>query len=406
MRVLIWIILIAIIASPVIYLNVHEDAVEVTVIAVTKGHVEQTVTALAAGTVVPTEDSMIASGVMGIVMDVPVEEGERVEKGDLLILLDHIELDARVTLAEANVSAGESRLQQARLAAEIYADVATTRLKQSEAQLDMAQLDFNRIKKLSDEKAVSQRDLDRVALSLRVAQESVAAARAGVRENLVRAEEILTAKSTVKQLGAALAVARAAREKAFVRAPFHGVVARILFDVGEAVTMGMPLLQLVQDSTAYVQAPFDEANAAEISVGQKARINLDVYRDRDFQGKVVYISPVVSINPDLSRTLDVKIRVLEERERFMAGMSADVTILVDEKDDVIFVPSESLIRERFAYVVEKGRAVRREVEPGLGNWNTREIIRGLNLNDVLITSVSARGLADGVKVRIVDELGG
>lgn len=406
MRVLIWIILIAVIASPVIYLNVHEEAVEVTVIAVTKGHVEQTVTALAAGTVVPTEDSMIASGVMGIVMDVPVEEGERVEKGDLLILLDHIELDARVTLAEANVSAGESRLQQARLAAEIYADVATTRLKQSEAQLDMAQLDFNRIKKLSDEKAVSQRDLDRVALSLRVAQESVAAARAGVRENLVRAEEILTAKSTVKQLGAALAVARAAREKAFVRAPFHGVVARILFDVGEAVTMGMPLLQLVQDSTAYVQAPFDEANAAEISVGQKARINLDVYRDRAFQGKVVYISPVVSINPDLSRTLDVKIRVLEERERFMAGMSADVTILVDEKDDVIFVPSESLIRERFAYVVEKGRAVRREVEPGLGNWNTREIIRGLNLNDVLITSVSARGLADGVKVRIVDELGG
>lgn len=396
----------AVAVSPGAYYLLYEKAVGVTVMTLSRGQVEQTVAAISSGTVVPTKDSMIASGFMGIVVAIPAREGDRVQAGDLLVELDHTDLDAQVRLTEANVEAGLSRLQQAKLAAEIYAEVAKTQVSLAEEQLKVARLDYDRILKLSEEKAVSQSDLDKVALALRVTQENLAAAKAGQRENLVRREQILTARSNVRQLEAAVAAAQATREKAMVKAPFSGVVAHILIDVGEAAALGMPLLQLVQDEDCYVKAPFDEANAAEIAVGQKARLNLDAYRGIDFMGEVVYISPVVSLNRDLSRTLTVKIRVLEGLEKFVAGMSADVTIVVDEKSGVLFVPSESLIRERFAYVLEKGRAARRTIVPGLGNWNTREIVSGLKEGETVITSVSMKELKDGVKVKVLDALEG
>jgi hypothetical protein len=71
---------------------------------------------------------------------------------------------------------------------------------------------------------------------------------------------------------------------------------------------------------------------------------------------------------------------------------------------VLFVPSESLIREQWAYIVQDGRAVRREVETGVGNWDRKEVLGGIALGEALITSVSVKDLADGVRVTVVDEL--
>src|SRR5690606_13731772 len=180
--------------------------------------------------------------------------------------------------------------------------------------------------------------------------------------------------------------ARATREKAFIRAPFAGVVTDIYLDVGESVTPGVPLVQLVQDRERYVEAPFDEANAADIRIGKRVRINLDAYRGTDFPGLVSYVSPMVTLNPDFSRTLNVKVHVEEGWEKFIPGMSADVIILLDEKEDALFVPSEALIRQRHAYIIKDGRAVRREIKPGIGNWNRTEVLEGLEEGDTLITS--------------------
>ncbi len=402
-RVLRWLIFLCVVAVPVAYLSLHEEEIEVTAATVSRGHVEQTVASISAGTVIPKEDSMIAAGVIGILITVP-EEGQRVRQGDLLVELDHAELDAQVALAEANLRAGQSRLEQAKLAAKIYREICATKVSLTTAQLDLAQAEFDRIKSLSEKRAVSQSDLDKASSVLRVAQENYAAAKAGQGENQVRAEEIRTAEAAIEQLEAAVDAAQAARERAFVKAPFSGVVGRRMVDVGEATAMGMPLLQFVCDDECYVRAPFDEANAAELCVGQKARLSLDAYRGVDFAGEVIYVSPVVSLNPDLSRSLDVKIRIDEGKERFIPGMSVDVTIVADEKADVVFAPTEALIREEFAHVVEDGRAVRRAVKTGLGNWRTVEIVEGLREGETLITSIAVDGLKDGAKVRVVDEL--
>lgn len=399
-----WLVVLGVLAAPVVYMLTREPEIQVTAITLGKGRVEQTATAIASGTVMPRLDSMVAASSMGTVINVPHEEGDRVEEGELLVELNHAELDAQVKLAEANLRVGQSRYEQARMAAGIYEQVSGTQVGQTDAQLKQARVDFERIKALSERGAISKGDLDKAALALRVATESASAAKASQGENLVRQEEIKMAEANIEQLEAAVQVAKAARDNTMVKAPFGGIIAKVMRDKGEAVTMGMPLLQLVEPNDSYVEAPFDEANAAEIKIGQKVRLNLDAYRDVNFTGVVEFISPVVTMNPDLSRTLNIRVKVEDNAEKFLPGMSADVVILIDEKDQVLFAPTESLIRGEAAYVIENGRARRREVKTGLGNWNTVEILEGLNEGETLITSVSLADLADGVRVEVVDSL--
>jgi len=399
-----WIIILLLAVAGVIAWGFREEPVNVTAVTVERGYVEDTVTAIASGTIKPRVDSMVAAEHIGKVTAIPVHEGQVVSKGDLLVELSHAELDAQVELAKANVRVAESRLQQAKLSAAIYEEVAQSRVDQTEAQREEAQSELKRLQTLAERDLISQMELDKAKVALRVAQETETSAIASAKEKAVRAEEVRSAQAALEQAQANLAVAEATREKAFVRAPLDGIVADIQVDVGESVGMGIPLLQLVDNRELYVEAPFDEANAAQIQVGQKARIGVETLRGEEYTGVVEYIPPVVSLNPDMSRTLNVRIRIDGRPEGFLTGMSADVVVLVDAKEDVVYVPTHALVREQFAYVVQDGIAVRREVEPGVGNWSTREIKSGLREGETLITSVAIRSLDEGVPVNVVESL--
>ncbi|NUM56028.1 MAG: efflux RND transporter periplasmic adaptor subunit [Candidatus Hydrogenedentes bacterium] len=399
-----WLIVLVVVLGVPAFLLTREKTIEVTAAPVERGRVEQTITAIASGTVKATSTSLVAAGAMGTIMAFPSEEGDTVAKGDVLVELRHSELDAQVRLAEANLKVGESRLLQATLGKNISSKVSSTRVAQARAQYDQAKKDYEQAKTLMDKNSIARNLFDKAETAFKVAEEALAAALASEGENAVRDEEVIMAQANIEQLKAAVEVAEAMRDNAIVKAPFDGVVAKTMREVGEAVTIGMPLLQLVNPSDIYIEAPFDEANASQIKVGQKVRINIDAYREQDFYGTVDFISPVVSLNPDLSRTLNVQVKIEQDKDKFITGMSADVIILVDEKDDVIFAPTESLIRQEFAYVVEGGRAVRRDVTTGVGNWNTIEITEGLEEGDQLITSVSLAALKEGVKVKVVEKL--
>jgi RND family efflux transporter MFP subunit len=268
----------------------------------------------------------------------------------------------------------------------------------------VAQADFARVKALTEKQAISQSDYDKASLALKSARDAKASAEAGMREALVRDEDVHIAEANIEQLKAALNTAEAMRDKAFVRAPFPGVVARVITQLGEAVVMGMPVVYMVQAEGAYIEAPFDEANLESLKIGQPAEIEIDSMPGSTFKGTLTYIAPVVTMAEQLSRSLLCKVSIDESPEKFRHGMSADVTIITDKKDDVPFVPSEALVRDRYAYVVEGDRAVQRDVETGIGNWDQREILDGLKVDDTIITSISIKALKDGAKVQVVEAL--
>ncbi len=372
-RAALWLGLAAAAVAGAMAYSMREVPMKVTVATVTRGPVTETVAAITTGSVTAPLASKVSAAGVGTVSAVHVNEGDAVPEGGLLMELNHAELDAQVALAQANLSVGESRASQARIAAQTAREISEIELRRASSALEMAQSDFNRIKALTEKQAISQSDYDKASLALKTAQDARAAA-------------------------------EAMRDKAFVRAPFAGVVAKKLLQVGEAVVMGMPVAYLVQAGGAYIEAPFDEANLEALKVGQTAEIEIDSCPGRTFKGTLTYISPVVTMMEQLSRSLLCKISIDEGAEMFRPGMSADVTIITDRKEDVPFVPSEALVRDKYAFVVRDGRAEQREVETGIGNWDQREILGGLAVGDTIITSISVKGLADGSKIEIVEAL--
>lgn len=400
-----WLIAVAIVMGVLGAYSIRPKSLEVTAMPVGRGYVESTITAIASGSVMPKVDALITAETMGKVAIIHVEEGQRIKKGDLLIELTHDDLDAQVALAEANVRAVEAHIRQAKTASSIGDDLESSRLSQAEAQREQAEADYNRMKSLADKNLIPQMELDRVEAAVRVAREAETSAVAASRETEVREQGLQGTQATLEQTQASLELAQATLAKAFVKSPVDGVVADIILDPGESVGPGAPLARLVDDSDYYVEAPFDEANGAELHVGQVARVTFDTYKNRPFNGVITYIPPVVAINPDLSRTLNVKVRLDKvEDANFLTGMSADVIVLADSRSDVLFVPTQSLVREQFAFVIEDGIARRREVKTGLGNWVTMEITEGLHEGEMLITSVGLRDLSDGVPVTVVEQL--
>jgi len=391
-------------AGGVWWLLTREKPVQVTAAPVSRGPVEKTVAAIASGTIMPAQRATLAIGAIGTIHDVFVKEGDRVTAGQVLVELEHAELAAQVELAEANLRMGEARLAQARIAESMTESMTGTQSRQASAQLDAARAEFERIKPLAEREAISKSDFEKAALALRVAQEAFAAAGAAGRETEVRAEDITSAEAMMDQLRAGVKAAEAMKEKAFLRAPFDGVVAKVFLEKGEAVAMGLPVAHLVRDDSLYIEAPFDEANVAEMSVGQPVRIEVDAYSGHAFSGKVTYIAPFIQPVQDLARTLTVKVDIDDSADKLLPGMSADVTIIAERKEDVVSAPSESLIRDQFAYVIEGGKAVRREVQLGIGNWERQEVLGGLQEGEMLITSVGVPGLDDGVPVEVVPEL--
>ena len=399
-----WLLLLGALAGVLGWRYLQRPPLAVTVDTVKRGEVIETVAAITTGVVVPTRQARVAAGMVGLVRQVHVEDGRTVMAGDLLIELDHTELDAQLALAEANLEVGRTRLTQAEEGARTAREVAEIEVRRAETALEQAEVDYSRVKELYDKAVISRSDYDRALLALKTARDAKAAAETGLREAEVQAKEVDVARAGVTQLESARDAAAALREKAFVRAPFDGVVAKLLIHPGEAVVMGMPLVYLVDPTDFRIEAPFDEANLAALQTGQDAIIQTDAYPERTFSGTLDFIAPAIVQGEQIARNLPCKIRVLESPELFMPGMSADVLIITDRRRDTLYVPSESLVRDEYAYVVRDGVARRRDVKVGVGNIETREILEGLTEGETIITSLSVRGLEDGVPIAVVKEL--
>jgi len=410
-----WGVAFAAIVGIVAYIQFRPQPIEVTVGTVERGPVEQTIASVSAGTVKPTRQLRLMASTFGAVSRLHAGPGDEVTENAVIVELDHRELDAHVAMAEAALAGAKSALEQAQAAEALYEKDGVT-VKPgalgpgSPPSVSIPELgiDPTQLQQLLQQLGGGGLPPGFLQLMDTLPNKSHGGGMPGLggftlpmRSPML---DVDGAKRQVKQLEAALAAAKSARDKAFIRAPFAGTLVDLYVQLGETVGMGMPVGQLVQMGDLYVEAPFDEAHAPSLALGQRARIEVDAYPDRNFSGEVLYVSPVVSVGASLSRTLTLRIDLLDGHERLLPGMSTDVTIVSEEKESALLVPTEALVRLEAVYVVENGRAVRRPVELGIGNWSSREIVSGLQAGEEIVTSVAVAGLEDDVAIRRVEEL--
>ena len=344
--------------------------IPVRTVAAEPGRVEETVTNSRAGTVKARRRAKLSPEIGGQVVEIPYREGDRVEAGAVVLRLESTSQQARLELARQDTIAARAERERACLAAE------------------RAKRELARFSRLAAEQIVSTDLLDAAESSQ---LETEAACRA--------------AAAQVARAAAAVNVARTELDKRLLRAPFDGIVAEVSTELGEWITPSPPALpvppviDVLDPASIYVSAPMDEVDSARIRVGQPVRVTVDSYRGAASPGTSCASPPTCSTSR--SRTAPSRSRSSSTSgDAFAAmlpGTSADVEVILSVHDDVLRIPTSTLIEGTKVLVLAGGVLAERQVEIGLRNWDFTEVLSGLETGDRVVTSLDRSEVAAGAE---------
>jgi HlyD family secretion protein len=349
----------------------QQEPLAVPVTVVEAGTVSSTVSNTRAGTVKACQRSRLSMSLGGRVQKLYVKEGDRVIAGQALLELWNEDHRATVEQAEANLSVAEHEQQRACLTAEQNA----RERQRSETLLQ---------KKLTSK-----------------TQAEAASTLAGTSSQSCDA-----AKAQVRMSQANLDLARARFDQTTLRAPYAGIVAEVNSELGEYVTpspsgvLTPPAIEILDDSCLYVTAPIDEVDAMPVQTGMSAKITLDAFRGKSFDGTITRIAPYVMEVEKQARTVDVDVRFdnLPADVRLLVGYSADIEIILAQQKNVLRVPTEAILDAHFVYVLtDDGVLQKKEFEPGLSNWTSTEVKSGLTAGERIVSSPDRAGIKDGAR---------
>jgi multidrug resistance efflux pump len=275
----------------------------------------------------------------GNVTEALVEEGQSVEPGQPLLRLDDRVYQHEVALAAAGVRLAEAERERLENGARSHERQEALSLYRAKlAELENAQLAWDRIRQLRAENAIAQQEADNKRLSLAALQAEVAAAKA--RADLVQApprqEELRMASARVDAANARLELARIQLDRTCLKSPLAGRVLQVNLEVGEFTgpDSQKPALVLTDTSRTRVRAFVEELDAARIQLGVAAVVTVDGLPGRQFSGRVVRLSPHMSRKQLFSdrpaERYDTKVREvwieLDEPADLVIGLRVDVTI--------------------------------------------------------------------------------
>jgi membrane fusion protein (multidrug efflux system) len=240
---------------------------------------------------VDADVALITPRVAGTIVELPVEDNWRVQRGDLVARLDPVIYALHLQEAEAAVAAAEQTIDEAR--AGVFAADDQTAL--AEAELELARRDNARIEQLRAKRVVSEDDLDRSRTQLLVSQARLGAAR----QEAARARATLGIPVDGPTANApAVRRAVAARDEAALelsytelRAPIDGVVATRTVQLGQRVETGQAMMRVVPLTEVYIEANFKETQLSDVRIGQPVTVVADIYPDYRYQGVVDGLAP-------------------------------------------------------------------------------------------------------------------
>jgi len=327
---------------------------------------------LASGTLAYREQVQLRSEVIGQVTRLHVEEADRVNKGDMVITLDPKTYQAQVDQAEARVRIQQIAIERQGLLIKTLAD----RFERQKSMFAKNLVDEDSYEALESELALSRVDL-------RSLQESLTQARAA----LDQSEDLLS--------------------KTRIRSPIDGVVIQLDLKVGETVIAGTTnipgstMMVIADPSETLTEVQVDEADIAQVRVGQGADIFTAAYPDTPLSGTIQSIASVARQTPgQASLSFLVKI-LLDEQDTMIIrpGMSVRADIYTQSSEETLAVPVQAVLydedldkdkktkdkeEQTYVFVMEDGKAVRKDVKVGISSDSDQEIIEGLEQGETVI----------------------
>ncbi len=331
---------------------------------VDEGEVRQTVSA--SGALDALTKVEVGCQISGIISSISVDFNDRVSAGQLIALIDPSTLQAQVQQAVANLEgakaseravAAQIQIQQANLA-NLGAEekIAKANLVKAQAACNEAERNFRRLTDLASRKLVSVADLDSADTTLQSQKAGVEVATAqvaavGFKRQALQAQieasraDLEGARARVRQMEAQLAVAEINLSRTRIYSPIDGVVISRKVDVGQTVAASLqaPTLFTIANDLRkmMINTSVDEADIGKVREGQEVTFTVDAFRGRTFRGTVgqVRLSPTITQNVV---TYAVIVNVGNDDMSLLPGMTANVEILVDRREQVTRVPTRAL----------------------------------------------------------------
>jgi HlyD family secretion protein len=288
-----------------------------------------------------SEEIKVGAALGGKLQAVHVEEGDRVERGHVLALLENGTYRAQVASAEAQLSEAEADLRRIINGARGQErQEALASVEEAEVIVKNARLEMERRQELYGSGDVSREEADRAERELRTAEARLKAAtqRHSLVNAVAREEDRSKAEAAVAQARAQLQEASALLEKTFIRSPLTGVVLRKHLKAGEhaAASPDMPIVTVADVRTLRVRVDVDETDIGKLRLGQRVYVTAGAYGEKKFWGRVIRIGQVLglkNVRTDLpTERVDTKILEtlveLDDNHDLYPGLRVDAFIEV------------------------------------------------------------------------------
>lgn len=381
---------------------------EIETTEVTRGSIRMVVAST--GRVVPNLDVQIKCKASGEITQLPYDVSDSVKKGDLLLQIDKVDEERMTRQAQAALDSSKARLEIAKTNLVIaHRDLETERLralaslKSAEANAKDARAKAKRMQELLSRKLTSPEETEtanttaaKLEVEFELAKIRLEELKTEEQALKLKQQDVKLAESAVLSDELKLEIQDKRLRDTTVLAPISGVIATREVQTGQIISSGISNVgggtttMIVSDlSRIFVLASVDESDIGQVKVGQNASITADAFPGQTFDGKVVRIA-TQGVNLNNVVTFEVKIEVLGEKKSLLKPeMTANVAIILAQKDDVLLVPAEAVVRkagEHFAEVLKGESKEQRKVEIGLSDLTSTEIASGLSEGDVVVVN--------------------
>ena len=339
-------------------------------------------TVVASGRVEKVSRTQIGSEITGVVLERLVQEGDRVSRGDVLLVLKSDEISAQVRQAEAELK-----------------ELATTRRPQAEVDLANAKVQLEQAQR----EAVRRRNTELGILSAEEREKSIEAeklARNNLESARLKVASLAPDKVEETKLRERLAALQAQLAKTKIRAEVSGIILTRNVEPGDLVQPSQTLFTIALDGATEIRVPFDERNLPLLALQQKASVITDAYPDQPFPAHINFIAPSI----DAQRgTIDVRLTVDPVPDFLRQDMTVSVNVETNKRERTLVIPNDALSsisgNKAMVILVRDRKIQRHPITLGLRGLVMSEVVAGLKEGDHVLTDAESV-LKDGTRVRL------
>lgn len=364
----------------------------------------------ASGSVVPIQTVNLSPKQAGKLVELLVEQGVRVTKGQVIARMDNSNLLPQLYQAQANAAASEANLVKLRngnrpediAAAQARVESSRGRVEAARSRLALTNMRTSRFRGLETEGAISRDRLDEVLTDDRSTQADLSTAQANLAEATrqveslqsgSRFEDVAQAEAQLAQAIAGIRVIEVQIEDTIIRAPFAGIITQKYANAGAFVTP-TTTASATNSSTSTsivaiangleIIAKVPEVDISQIKIGQEVEIIADAFPSEVFKGKVRLIAPEAIIEQNVT-SFQVRVTLESGRDKLQSGMNTDLRFIGQKIDNALVVPTVAIVTQEgktgLLIADEKGKPKFRPVTIGTTVENQTQILSGAKVGD-------------------------